>query len=234
MEPQEVRSILISVGGSLAACAIFYLLTSNTRLALLTLGILIILALAIIRVRRHYKVSKLLGIESAGLRTKEDWDRYYLNSKTVRVFFTRGGSVLGSDTDPMYQNVKGLPSDWGGEIKVLILNPNSKYISDRARELEFEDEEVKDQCRNVMRNINRLREKHHINIKGKYYDSKPFLRFTLFEDFGFFSYPAWGEKYKLYSYHFKVKRGSKTLYEALSVYFDQLWNTAKEEEEQKL
>lgn len=228
MDTQEIKSILTSAVGSVVGSGIIYFLTSNTLLAVVAV---VVTFLGIRKAGRYYKVCKLLGIKSAAIQAKEEWNRYYLNSKTVRVFFTRGGAVLGSDTDPMYQNVKGLPADWNGEIKVLVLSPNSKYITDRARELNFEDEEVKEQCRNVMRNIKRLREKHHVNIRGKYYDSKPFLRFTLFDNFGFFSYPAWGEKYKPYSYHFKVNRGSKTLYEALSVYFDQLWNAAKEEEE---
>ena len=138
---------------------------------------------------------QVVGIKSAGIKTKEEWGKHFPNSESVRVYFTRGGAVLGTDTDPMCLTVKHLLADWRGEIKILVFDPNSKYISDRTRELDMKNEQVKEQCLRVMSNIDHLRNRHNINIRGRYCDSKPFLRFTLFDDFGFFSYPAWGTKY---------------------------------------
>lgn len=227
MDNWKIISIMIAIGGSAIGSLIYHILTLNMVFAGLSIWMLSILALAIYMIRRYYVACRLLGIERASVKTKEDWDKHFFNSKKIRVFFTRGGAVLGTDTDPMYQTVKGLPADWDGEIKVLILNPKSTHIVDRARELDLEPDAVREQCRRVMKNIDRLSEKHHINILGKYYDSKPFLRFTLFDNFGFFSYPAWGKKYRPYSYHFKMKPRAKSLYESLSTYFDQLWEIAE-------
>lgn len=201
-----------------------YLYFLNATLAGVSALVALLMCIAGYYVRKYYAVCRLLGINSISNKKKEPWEKYFLNSRNICVMLGRGGAVLGTDTDPMYLTLKKLPKNWEGKIRVLIENPEAEHIKDRAKELGLDVETVKNQCRMVMKNIKRLREDYHINIEGACYDTKPFLRFTLFEDFGFFSYPAWGDKYEPFPYQFRIQKGKKTMYDALSVYFEHMWN----------
>jgi len=202
-----------------------YFYSLNPMLAIILPIIVGLISVLYYYIRRYYSVCKVLGIKCLSDKKKEPWDKYFANSKNIRVLFGRGGAVLGTDTDPMYLTLKRLGRDWEGRVRVLVEDPESEHLTDRAKELGLDIETVKNQCRMVMNNVKRLREDYHINIEGAYYNTKPFLRFTLFDDFGFFSYPAWGDKYEPFPYQFRIKRGKKTMYDALSVYFEHMWNT---------
>lgn len=230
-----IREILINVIGSIVATIVItiviYVISVNVAIAVASLVVILIVTLAssitYYYIKRYYFVCKTLGIESRSEKKKENWEKSFLESKNIRILLCRGGAVLGTDTDPLYLTLTELPKKWNGKIRVLLLNPESSYIVDRAKELEADVETIKNQCRMVMDNIRRLKENYGIDIKGAYYNTKPFLRYTLFDGFGFFSYPAWGEKYKPFPYQFRIKRGKTTLYGALSVHFEQLWKISE-------
>ena len=223
-----IREIAVSIIASIvtialtAAATYFY---SLNPLVLVVLPLTVVLiSVVYYYVRKYYSVCKVLGVKCVSDKKKEPWDKHFATSRDVRVLLGRGGAVLGTDTDPLYLTLRRLPSDWSGRIRVLVEDPKSEHLEDHAQELGLDMETVRSQCRSVMNNIKRLKDNYHINIEGACYKTKPFLRFTLFDDFGFFSYPAWGSKYEPFSYQLRIQKGKKTMYDALSVYFEQMWD----------
>lgn len=234
-----IKDILINVIGSIIATImitiVIYIISVDVAIAVASL--IVILTVTLVSsviyyyIKRYYFVCRTLGIESRSEKKKENWRKFFLESKDIRILLCRGGAVLGTDTDPLYLTLTELPKKWNGKIRVLLLNPESSYVADRAKELEADVATIKNQCRMVMDNIRRLKENYSIDIKGAYYDTKPFLRYTLFDGVGFFSYPAWGEKYKPFPYQFRIGQGQTTLYNALNVHFEQLWRISEKKVE---
>lgn len=193
VDKQEVlvASIIELIVGSL-----LYFLTQSPLVLITTLGTILAIAIVGIMVKSYYDIYNIVKIRKLINRSKEDWLKHYQESNNIRTLMTRGAGVLGSDKDLMYQCIEKLPGDWKGEIRVLILDPNSRYIQDRANDLGVNTTAIVDQCYTVVRNLKFLKEKYPSrNLKWAFYDCKPFLRFTLFSKCGFFSYGS-GKDFK--------------------------------------
>jgi hypothetical protein len=154
--------------------------------------------------------------------SKEDWLKLYTESNVVRILLRTGGWVLGTDKDSIYQTIKRLPHDYKGEIQVLLLDPESRHIHDRAEELGLSVERVIAYCHNTVENLQFLKSKYNLrNLNWALYDEYPPLRFTLFDKCGILAY---GGFTPTQTKNMKIVSGKGSLHESLKVYFDQLWS----------
>lgn len=205
---------------------------SNSPIIAIAVFVVTPAALAIaFRIKTYYDVLKVSGLQEVVDREKVDWLKYYKESKKVKILMTRGVGVVDTEKGTLYQVIKALPRDWDGEIRILLLNPNSKYIEDRANDIGISTETLKNQINTSANNLRELKKMYNLNLDWAFYDDKPLLRFILFDNCGFLTYWAANPERPLHpSRDIKIVTGPHSLYRALSQHFDQLWEKSSKGE----
>lgn len=218
----DKQELLVTFVLELFIAILLYFVTSSLIFIIATLGIAVAIMVTVSMVRNYYNVHNMVGIKKLIDASKEDWLKCYTQSSVVRVLLRTGGWVLGTEKDSMYQTIEKLPHDYRGEIRILLLDPNSKHISDRAEELGLPIERVKAYCTNTIESLQFLKGKHNLqNLNWALYDDYSPLRFTLFDQFGIVAYGGFTPEQ---TRNIKIAPGKESLYESLVIYFDQLWN----------
>jgi hypothetical protein len=111
------------------------------------------------------------------------------------------------------------------EIKFLVVDPESSYIDERARELRESPEEYKTKLIATFKElINKTDDKE--NIKKRYHKEPPVFRFLILQEkvyFSFFEKEKKGTSVKV------IRANAKSeFYRGLNRYFEYIWNSSEE------
>jgi len=230
MERISYEEVIVSLAINVIGGLLVLLLTTNAALTLITLAALLPVSYGVMLARRYYLIisnAKIRKVHSNQKDCEGLLQDYFRKARKIRILAIRAWHILGSDRGFLSKTIMELPRGWGGEIRVLLLHPESSYMLERADEIDLDGQLYKQQSVETARYIRFLKENRGINIQLKYYRTKPHWRFILLDDQGFVSYYLTKEEgselpqYELYS-------GYRSLFDAFSKLFEQVWGTAEE------
>lgn len=111
-----------------------------------------------------------------------------------------------------------------GEIKILLLNPDSKFLIERARDEGESPSAWMSEIRATIERLKALAEREHINIELKLYDQYPIWRIANFDDkemsVHFFLKDQQGPQSQL----LRIWKDDNDLFNALELEFERLWD----------
>lgn len=115
------------------------------------------------------------------------------------------------------------------DIYILLLNPNSRYVKERAKEDPYTSEEkVRSEIKGSIKLLKEIKEKYSLErLHVRVYDALPTLRMTFIDNFAFLSYypkTAPGTTVPV----FKMEKKKDSFYFGLERYFDSIWATSEE------
>ena len=168
--------------------------------------------------------AKALKIKGGVVKMME---KHFNNSNTIQLLAIRGARMMGSDRSIINYLISNLPKSWEGEIQILLLDPDSEYLKERALELKKRDPaDFAIECKSSIRNIFTLQDRYNVNVEVRIYDRKPIIRTIIFDDLALLSYYI-GEKGHI-PFQYDIRKGSNSsLFRMIKLIYNDLWLNSK-------
>ncbi len=225
MSSQAKKEYIIPFIINIVAGACLYFFTKN--ILYVVLGVILLFAVIyIFRIISMHRLSGLIRCYNDCPDPTALLTQYFKKSKLIQILAIRGARMLGNDRSLINFVIKELPRGWDGKIQILILDPNSDHLRDRALELGHDPVNFAKECRNSIHNIVRLKENYGVSIEVRLYNEKPILRTIIFDDRALLSYYIGEEGHIQVQY--ELKPGDSSFFRLIKILFENLWSNSLE------
>ena len=130
--------------------------------------------------------------------------------------------MLGSDRSLINSLVRELPKGWQGEIRVLLLDPDSATLKNRAVELGHDPDSFATDCRSALRNVGAVARKYAVKIEARTYDREPILRSIIFDKAALVSFYVGKDGHIPIQY--EIRKRPYSLWHLVDRIYDDLWH----------
>lgn len=224
----RLREFLLTLVTDVIVTGIIYFFTMNLLTATIALVVTTVSVVTVYYLYRTMDVVTASGLK----RTHKDspdptplLKKYFESSKRIRLLAIRGARMMGTDRSLINYVIGELPKSWNGRIEVLLLDPDSPYLRERAEELGHNPAQFATECRSAIQNISRLKKEYGTDIEVRVYSRKPVVRAIIFDDRALLSYYIGGEGHIPIQY--EITAGDNSLLRMLNLLYDELWNESK-------
>lgn len=226
--PTGFSKIVFTSFINIATGIITYFLTKDFITAFIAVGITILLILLFYNSYIYYNLIKKSGLKRI-YDDKPDptpmLKHLFKKSKQIRLLAIRGARMLGSDRSLINYISKELPRSWEGSIQILLLDPESTHLENRANELGHDPTQFAIECKSAIQNIYKLNNRYNLNVEVRLYDRKPILRAIIFDSCALLSYYIGSDGHIPIQY--KIEEGNNSLLRMMNLIYNDLWSEAK-------
>jgi len=221
--------ILLSLAISICGGLIVRWISSSDALTLLAAVLFLLLsyrmANSLVSLWKALDLCKIRGsLASRSTAWLEHLDASNRREENIRMMIITGDRTLSGEETAFYKKLISLPIGWKGSIRILLIDPDSPFISLVAQmKGVMSDDMIKKQINTAEASIENL-ERSGRRISVKHYRSFPAWRFILFREVGYFSYTCGGSLLPVY---IRVSGGTNSLHQLLSDIFEREWVNAR-------
>ncbi len=233
--PHSLREFIITLGIEILVTSITYNLTKNLFMTFISIVITLLIIIVVYNlwmIMWLFKESGLKKIHKDSPDPTPMLKQYFSSSKRIQLLAIRGARMLGTDRSLINYIIRELKKDWKGNIEVLLLNPDSDHLKERAEELGHNPVQFARECRSAIQNIFNLKRTYNIDIEVRLYDRKPIIRAIIFDDRALLSYYI-GEKGHI-PIQYEIRNGENSLLRMINQIYNDLWNESKAAEEENI
>ncbi len=147
----------------------------------------------------------------------------YSKSCSVKIMCFMGKDIISENG--ILKHIKSILEN-GGTVQFLIMNPNSKYVSSRAKEIGFNVKSLQAGINYTINSINdEIKHKYPNSVIIKMYNHKSIFRINIINDYLFLGFYR---NVKSYNNLFIKVNNKSILYSIFESIFGDNWNEGKE------
>ena len=216
-----LRDVIISISGGIIAL----LITDHLIQSLIVVIILLVLTVGVQKLKK-WDMNKI-GIEKVFLNKlhKEPDAISCLDrcSKRIKIL-TFSGLIWQTELNTRFEEI--ISTKRIGDVRVLILNPNSRYVEVRTKELNQRTEAMISDIVGARNRLLELKKQKLINVRE--YDDLPIFRLIFIDDTLFLGMYSKNKSVED-SVTYKIVNSSHSLFDIFDKYFEHIWNNRSKE-----
>lgn len=222
----QIIPVVSAVVINFIAGLLVYFITTNLIYALITIGtleLLIIIALLL----RAQKCKSIIGVRKSFRSFDEAPKPLEMIHEVTSEFRFMGISAKTLLIDEAFDREMIQKARGSCHFKFLLLNPQSKYVKEKA--IEEGDTPIgwKNEIEASIERLHTLRDQHHLNLEIRLFDSYPIFRIILVNSIMYFSWYPSGRRGSTSPMQIS-ENINQSMYEPFSNYFNKLWEICPE------